>query len=496
MKKNGLGVVLFLLGAIYMILELIASRVLSPYFGTSNIIWTSIIGIILLSSSLGNYIGGIIADKENVKRNILIILAAVALSIMVIPFTQNIIAAITKVIPNLKIGAILSTTILFFIPSMLIGFLTPIIIKLNLINLEDAGKVSGALSSISTLGSITGTFIGGFLLIPNIGSTQLLFILSIITILLMLFIDYKKLQVWVCIIIVICINTVSFIICNKTNEQNLERVINGELNIRTEIDTQYTKLSLVNLKDINGNEIRAMQTGKATQSAEYLEDSKKYELYLPYTIKYNEMFNINPNIKDILIIGGAAYTYPKYYISHYLDKNIDVVEIDEKMTEIAKTYFYLQECIDEFDKNQERLKIYHKDGRIFLNENTKKYDAILNDAFSGETQAAGLATIEACKKIYDSLNEGGLYLNNIMGSEEGMNSRFLKTEVKTLSKVFDNIYVIPCREVQDSYNLNNNIVIATDRVLEEYEQYKAVIDENAIVLTDNYCPVENMQIQL
>ena len=496
MKKNGLGLVLFLLGGIYMILELVASRVLSPYFGTSNIIWTSIIGVILLSSSLGNYIGGIIADKENVKRNILIILTAVSVTIMIIPFNQNIISSLIKVIPDLKVGAILVATILFFIPSMLIGFLTPIIIKLNLINLEDAGKVSGALNSISTLGSITGTFIGGFLLIPNIGSTQLLFILSIVTILLMLFIDYKKIQIWAVVIIVVCINTISFITYNKTNEENLKKVEKGELNVSADIDTEYTRLSLANVKDIDGNIIRPIFTGKVTQSVEYIEDSKKYELYLPYTIKYNEMFNINPNIKDTLIIGGAAYSYPKYYISHYLDKNIDVVEIDEKMTEIAKTYFNLQNCINEFDKNEERLKIYHKDGRIFLNENTKKYDAILNDAFTAETPAGGMATIEACRKIHDSLKEDGLYLNNIIGSEDGKNSRFLKAEVQTLSQVFNNVYVIPCRKVEDSYSVNNNMVIATDIKLEEYEQYRGKIDEESIILTDNYCPIENLQLEI
>lgn len=208
------------------------------------------------------------------------------------------------------------------------------------------------------------------------------------------------------------------------------------------------------------------------------------------------MFKINPNIKDALMIGGAAFSYPKYYISHYLDKNIDVVEIDEKMTQIAKIYFNLQNCINEFDKNGERLKIYHKDGRIFLNENTKKYDAILNDAFTAETPASVMATIEACQKIHDSLNENGLYLNNIIASEEGINSRFLKAEVKTLSKVFKNVYVIPCRDVDDQYTVNNNIVIATDNTLNDYEQYKPDIDEEAIILTDNYCPVENLKLEV
>ena len=69
MKKYNLEVIIFIVNAIYMILELIASRVLSPYFGNSNMVWTSVIGIILLSTSVGNYMGGVLADKNNSKTN-------------------------------------------------------------------------------------------------------------------------------------------------------------------------------------------------------------------------------------------------------------------------------------------------------------------------------------------------------------------------------------------------------------------------------------------
>ena len=129
--------IIFIVEAVCMILELVASRVLSPYFGSSNIVWTSIIGIILLSGSIGNYLGGKVADKNETEKTLKIILFFSAFSILIIPFFQSdILNSITTFIKNIKIGATLSAILLFLLPSMLIGFIIPIILKLKLKNLE------------------------------------------------------------------------------------------------------------------------------------------------------------------------------------------------------------------------------------------------------------------------------------------------------------------------------------------------------------------------
>ena len=165
MKKYKLEGILFIINAVYMILELVASRILAPYFGTSQLIWTSIIGIILLSTSIGNYLGGVIADKtqgdnEKLKKNIKIILMISGVLILLIPLMQNnIIEIITKITRDIKIGAIISTLLLFFAPSMFIGMISPVIIKLKMNELDKVGKVSGKISALATLGNIIGTFI-------------------------------------------------------------------------------------------------------------------------------------------------------------------------------------------------------------------------------------------------------------------------------------------------------------------------------------------------
>ena len=124
---------IFIVEAICMILELCASRVLSPYFGNSNIVWTSVIGIILLSSSLGNYIGGKIADKDRLKENLRFIIFMSALFVLLIPLIQKgLLEYIAKIFSNIKLGAIIGTLAMFFVPSLFLGCVNLIIIKLSL----------------------------------------------------------------------------------------------------------------------------------------------------------------------------------------------------------------------------------------------------------------------------------------------------------------------------------------------------------------------------
>ena len=132
-----------------------------------------------------------------------------------------------------------------------------------------------------------------------------------------------------------------------------------------------------------------------------------------------------------------------------------------------------------------------EDGRTYLNNNDKKYDAILNDAFSGSTPAKTLTTIEAIERIKESLNENGLYLTNVISSLEGENSKFIKAIINTLKQVFKNVYLVPCQTI-DVDTVQNNMVIASDDELKFDKLYQYVIEENEIVLTDDYCPVDTL----
>ena len=494
MKKIRYDIIIFFVNAICMILELVASRVLSPYFGSSNLVWTAVIGIILLSSSIGNYYGGIIADKKDVNNKVKMILLFSCGFVLLIPLIQEkIILMIICLTSNVKIGAIIATILLFFVPSLYMGLLTPIILKLKLENIENAGKVSGKFYAIATIGGIFGTFLGGFWLIPKFGSVYILFMLAIVLSILMLFVDFKlDKKIIVIVIIITIISSLCMYYYTTDNNQNGDIVLSNKIGEKVSYDTEYGRVLIYNgIRD--GELIRILNIDSGYESATYVDEEKCNELIFEYTKLYDLMFEADINIKNTLLIGGAGYSYPKYYISHYEDKNIDVVEIDGKITEIAKKYFFLDKLIKDYNlEENKRLNLITEDGRTYLNQNEKKYDAILNDAFSGNSPAKTLTTIEAVQKIKGSLIENGLYLTNIISSLEGENRKFLNAEVNTLKRVFKNVYIIPC--VNDEENLEkviNNMVIATDADI-DFENTYDFVNDDELILTDDYCPVESL----
>lgn len=488
--KYRYDIYLFVIEAICMIMELCASRILSPFFGDSNVIWTSIIGIILLSSSIGNTIGGRLADKDDVQKDLCKISLWAAVLILYIPVLSEIILGLlASVISNIKIGAIIGTVLLFLPSSIAFGMIPPIITKIKLKDLKTAGKTSGSIHAVSTLGSITGTFLGGFFLVPNFGCDNIMLCLTCVTALLVFLVGGKNKSKYVGLILVIAIACIY--ILTQFNLSNAEAILDGEEEYIASYDTQYSKVEIVNRR-IDGENIRYMLIGNGCESAAYVDEGKKYDLVVPYTRYYDLMYKADINIESALMIGGGGYSYPKYCVSSHPETAMDVVEIDEQITELAKEYFHLDDALRDFT---DRLNIINEDGKVFINTTDKKYDAVLNDAFTGTTPAESLTTLETVEKVHDILNPGGVYLSNIIGSRVGENSKFLAAEVNTISQVFDYVYIVPCgdmnnEEITDTTS-TNNMVIASDIPLD----IPATVNmdyENSIILTDDYCPVDTL----
>ena len=493
-KKFRFEILIFIVEFVYMILELVASRVLSPYFGNSNLVWTSVIGIILLSSSIGNFVGGKIADKENKERNLkFVLLGSSAFILLTAIIQENVFKGLANSIYSTSIGSIITTLVLFFIPSMLIGFISPIVLKLKLESIEVAGRTAGRLNAIATIGGITGTFIGGFLLIPNIVSAYILYILVIVLICLIPIVDLKF-KTWTNIAVsALLITSITLLAVNiNSNQSNADKVLKGYINCSVTYDTEYGHVQIYN-ENVGINQVRYLKVNNGFESATYTDYSRRYKLVYNYTKYYDLMFLSDIDINNTLMIGGGGYSYPEHYISSYPDKSMDVVEIDSKITELAKKYFYLDELIKEFDLNKtKRLDLINQDGRVYLNKNQEKYDAILNDAFYGSTPIATLTTIEAILHIKNSLNERRLYLTNVISSLEGDNSKFLKAQVNTLQQVFNNVYSIPCKSTSNLSVVQNVMVIATDDEISFDGVYKVILSQDEIILTDDYCPVEQL----
>lgn len=485
MRKYRLEIIVFLSGAIGMGLELMAARVLSPYVGSSNVVWTSIIGIILVSMSLGYWLGGKKADKNSDINRVSEILLFAALATSVIPILETIIVKqIAGIIGNLIIAAIICAIIVFTIPSFILAMVSPFAVKIKSQEDDEIGSLSGRISSLSTIGSIVGTFLMGFILIPNIGVTNINIAVTLMLVIMALIARENRDKKSIYFTIILTIIMIALLIIGKY----LFKISNPDILVDT--DSQYSRIWV---KQIETSQAiyKTLQVDTGLES--YINDETG-EMGAKY-LRYYDLFEyLNKDAKSTLLIGGAAYTYPRHYLQKYQDKTIDVVEIDGKMTQIAKEQFGL-------NTKDERLKIYEQDGRSFLNYNKSKYDTILIDAFKGLNAPFELTTYEALTHAKEMLNENGVVLTNIIASIEGEESDFIQYEYATYKAIFDDVKIFTVANKDRTYRQNlilvgikGNPQINTEKY-QEYEEYLDMevteFDTNKRIVTDDFAPIGN-----
>lgn len=190
MKKYTLEVVVFICGAVVMAYEIIGSRMLGPYVGTSMFVWTSIIGIILLSLSLGYSLGGKIADQKPRADILSMYILIAGLFIIFSTFIKDMLLDyLLNAIDNVKIVSIVASLFLFAFPSFLLGMVSPFAARIKLKSVEKSGSTVGNLYAISTVGSIIGVFLAGFYFIPTFKITTTLMLLAFVLIATSLFLN-------------------------------------------------------------------------------------------------------------------------------------------------------------------------------------------------------------------------------------------------------------------------------------------------------------------
>ena len=485
MKKYKLETIVFLAGAIGMGLELIAARVLSPYVGSSNVVWTSIIGIILVSMSLGYWIGGKSADKDANINQLANILLYAALATSAIPLLETcVVKILAGIIPNLILAAILCAIIAFSIPSFILAMISPYAVKIKSKEETEIGSLSGKISSLSTIGSIVGTFLMGFVLIPNIGVSNINISVTIILFIMSLIAREeinKKIvskNIWV-----ICIMVILIILGKSIFEINNPDII-------LDTDSQYSRIWVKQIQ-AEKTTYKTLQVDRGLES--YI-DAETGEMGAKY-LRYYDLFEyFNKDAKSTLLIGGAAYTYPVHYLQKYNDKTIDVVEIDDKMTQIAVEQFGL-------NINDKRLKTYSQDGRSYLNYSQNKYDTILIDAFKGTNAPFELTTYEALTNAKNMLNENGIVITNIISSSEGDDAKFIEYEYSTYKAIFDDVKVFKVAD-RDASDIQNLILVGIkgnteidNSKFEEYSQYLNMqisdFKTDKKIVTDDFAPIGN-----
>lgn len=488
-REFTLEIVVFVSGAVVMVFELVGSRVIAPYVGTSIYVWTSLIGVILASLSIGYYVGGYLADKRPSLRPLALIITFSAVAIAFSAFAKDILSigiSASRVAPEIK--SIMISLILFAPASFLLGMVSPYAVRLRMSDITKSGRTAGNLYAISTAGSIFGTFLAGFYIIPNLGSTNSLIVLSavlLLTAVLLLLGEKMERSVKAAIFLLIIFLGLAQVV--SIAEQKI---------LVADVDTEYNRILVLATTDYATKKpILALATDPyGTQAAMFTDGTD--DLVFNYTKFYRLFSHFVPNPKNALMIGGSAYTYPRDFIKNYPSAKMDVVEIDPGVTDIARKYFGL--------KDEKNLAIWHQDARVYLNENKKKYDVIFGDAFNSSAAIPfQLTTKEAVIKEYDALGDGGVIMVNIISAIEGEKGKFARAEYTTYKAVFPQVFLFAVQYVNDGAKVQNVMLVALkSRKVPEWKSpnkeidgflsqvWKKPIADDMPVLTDDFAPVE------
>jgi len=501
--RYGLLITVFLTGASILIIELAAIRVLSPYFGNTLYTTSSVLGVVLAALSLGYYYGGRLADRNpSEKLFYTIILAGGASTLLLQILTMTLLPQLGFQLSILT-GPLIASMIMFFLPGLLLGTLSPFVVKLQSLRLPKVGTgtIAGEVFFWSTLGSIVGSLATGFLLIPFfgldntiIGTGIFLTLLGAIPLLLMGGMKEKSFGRIFPVAIGLALMSASLTYAQTGRE------------VLYEADGLYEKLTIYD-DTFDGQPARFFKQDRSSSSAMYLNSD---ELVYNYS-KYYEIYKgIKPDADQSLVIGGAAYSIPKALLADSPEMKVDVSEIEPSVYDLAKQYFRVQD--------DPRLQNFVADGRRHLTTTDKQYDLIFSDVYySLYSIPSHFTTREFFETAKSKLTDDGVFVANLIGDLSPEQPSFIMAELKTFQEVFDNAHVFAVSSPLISKGAQNIIIVGINgdaslnfdapafansdnpvlRTLEQQEFKTDGIDFAPYpTLRDNYAPVEYLMSRI
>ncbi len=462
----------FFAGMSVMAVELGASRLLAPYFSSSQIVWTIIIGTIMIAMALGNIFGGRSADKnpnpDRLYARIIIAAVWIALIPVLGKYIIVLISAVLIFAVNnnfLIIAGFAACMVIFVFPLFLLGTVTPSLVKYTVDNLDNNGKLVGNLNAANTIGSIIGTFVPTFISIPAVGTSITFLIFAGILLILsaVYFITskismkkIKRLPAGMIIFILCCVFGYK---SNFAFWQN---------NLMYEGESIYNYLQVYDDEDaiyFSTNVLFGIQSV-------YLKEKGLTGYYYDYAMAAPFMAGVNEKDSlDILILGNGTGTFATQ-CERYFDKDLSItgVEIDEKITKLAKEYFELPEDVE----------VITYDGRAYLNAIDKKYDVIMVDAYQDITIPFQMSSVEFFTLVKDHLKDDGVMVvnMNMKSNGEGSINEYLSD---TICSVFSE-YVYA-----DTSELGNREFFASDnpKMLETFQKNVALEEDNELTFMMN-----------
>jgi spermidine synthase len=538
--------VVFAASCCSLILELVAGRILAPFIGVSLYTWTSIIGVVLAGISLGNYLGGRFADRWPERRTLGILLAAGGLASLAILPLINIATAIPTadlIDPSSRLGGALPfdrasllilrivviTALIFFTPSLILGMISPVVIKLTLQDLAHTGGLVGKVYALSTLGSIVGTFATGFVLVQLLGTRAIVLGVGIV-LLLMAFAFGNLLRTGKSAApLVAGILLVALLVPARNVKAN--NCFDGtqsasECVQRSARDGWDQAISSGCLRETAYYCIRVADNPAATDhqtvkelildhlvhSYNSLEDPNflEYGYIKVYAEIANYLAQRVPNRAiRVLYVGGGGYTLPRHIEATYPNARQEIMEIDPGVTQTV----YDQLGVD---RNTTNIITYNGDGRLMLDQLLQsgegQFDLIIGDAFNDLSIPYHLTTIEFDQKLKRLLKPDGFYLALVIDKLRG--GKFMPAYTDTVLRVWPAVQVLSDAAPWQSPAPSTYVVAAGNQAVDPARlatirgqgpggqpvtqimpgdlMHDWLDQAQAPILTDDYAPVDNL----
>lgn len=421
--------VVFVASACTLVLEIVAGRVLAPFIGVSIYTWTSIIGVVLAGIALGNYAGGFLADRAGSRRMLGIILVAGGLATLaVLPVLA---AGPDTLLPRgypVVLRIVLLTALLFLPPSVVLGMVSPVVVKMTLADLGRTGNVVGRVYAWSAVGSIAGTFLTGFVLIAHLGTRAVILGVGLTLVALGAaagdFVRRAGRGRAVGAVLAVLLAVALWQIHGR-----------GALAGWCDRESAYYCIRVEEEPGVEGRSVRRLVLDHLIHG--YVDPDDPTYLHYPYLRTYAELAAYvaqRAPAPRALFIGGGPYTLPRLMAARYPGAVLEVAEIDPAVTAVAHERLGLPRAT--------RILTHNADARevVEAKQGGAPYDLVVGDAFNDLTVPYHLTTREFARRVRRILTDDGLYLALIIDRMAG--GRFLASFVWTLQTEFPHVHVV------------------------------------------------------
>jgi predicted membrane-bound spermidine synthase len=475
-------------GAAIMIIEILGAKMLAPYFGTSHFVWTAQIAVTLMALAAGYYAGGRLVDHNpKLDRVYLAVLLAAVYLCATVPLVGTI--SFWCLDLNLALGSLVAAALLFFVPLALLAMVGPFFVRALTSSVSTVGGSVGLLTAVSTLGSFVGTLLIGYVLIPFFPNSITMFITagSLMLVVVGYFLGWGR-KGAPALVILLALGIGVLVALLGVVKDLQARVPGGGAMAVFRSNSNFGELLVV---DYPSSPLRLYLNDLLEQNGY---DKRRGQATDPFCYMLGGLARTyTPALKDVLCIGLGVGIVPRELCREGV--HMDVVEINPAVPQIAKVFFGCP---------TEKLNVILGDGRQFVNKCGKKYDAILLDAFLGESSPSHLMSVEAFRAMRNVLNAKGVLVINSFGHLEPGRDFLGASLDKTLKQVFrsvrihaapgGNTFYVASEEpklvMYRQLDMEQVHPVCRKQVAEAFAHTPLPDPRSGIVLTDDYNPVE------